>query len=361
MKKRIGIAVWAGVITLGLSGCGLLPKEEELPAAPVLAEAETEEYTVSPVVRGDVRITETIRTNYIPSSSEKLGFQVGDEKIARVYVSVGDTVKAGDVLMELDITDLQDQIRQQENQLEDLNLQLEHLYETESLQLSQAQLQDQQAAENSIAGWTSQADSVLEQYGSQARQLRNSIQVTELRLEELEEKIRERQIIASIDGTVTYLYDFQEGERSVEEKKVITLSDMSQALFEVYSDNGNLLESGQTYTLVCNDTEYDVIAKKAEELDLPDVKEDGMYLVLKEVDPNLEQGVSGTIELVLEESLGTLYVSTSAVKDLRGEKVVYCLDEEGFREMRPVRIGLTTDKVTEIVEGLEEGDMVIVE
>lgn len=361
MKKRIISILLTGAVAVGVAGCGLLPKEEELPTAPVLAEAETDEYVVSPVVRGDVRITENIRANYIPSSSEKLGFQLGDEKIARIYVSTGDVVKAGDVLMELDVTALNDQIRRQQDQLSDLNLQLAHLYETESLKLSQAQAADAQAAENSVVGWISQVDDVLDQYSTQAQQIKNSIQVAEKRLEELQEQVKERQIVASIDGTVVYMYEFQDGERSVEDRKVITLADMSQALFEVYSENGDLLESGKTYTLICRDTEYEVVARSAEELNLPNLKEGNTYLTMVEADPNLEQGVSGSITVVMEESLGTLYVTSSAVKNLRGETVVYTLDEQGYRQMRPVKTGLSDGKITEILEGLEEGEVVIVE
>ena len=54
-----------------MTGCGLIPKEEELPAAPMLEEADTEEYILTPVVRGDLIVTQTIRASYIPSARSK--------------------------------------------------------------------------------------------------------------------------------------------------------------------------------------------------------------------------------------------------------------------------------------------------
>lgn len=361
MKKKVCTLILAGAVAVGLTGCGLLPKEEELPTAPVLVEAETEEYTVANVARGDVRVTESIRANYVPSASEKLGFQVGDELISKIYVQVGDEVKAGDVLAELNISDQQDQLRQQQDRVDDLYLQLEHLYESEQLSLSAAQLQDEQAAENSVAGWESQMDAVLEQYEDQAKQIKNSIQVAEKRLEELQEQIEERQIIASIDGTVTYLYEFQEGERSVEGQSVITLSDMSKALFEVYSENADMLEIGKTYILTCSDVEYEVVARTAAELEGVEVKEGYIYLSMVTPDPALTQGASGSVELVLEESLSTLWVPDSAVREMRGEYVVYCIDDQGFREMREVKVGVQNGKITEILSGLEENEVVIID
>ncbi len=361
MKKKLCLFIISGAVVMNAAGCGLLPKEEELPTAPILVEAETEEYTVANVVRGDVRVVQSIRANYVASESEKLSFQIGGETISKVYVQVGDVVEKGDVLMELNISSQQDQLRQHQDRLDDLYLQLEHLYESEQVSLSQAQLQDDQAVEEGNADWAPQVDVVLEDYADQARQIKNSITLAEMRLEELEKAIADRQIIASLNGTITAMYDFQEGERSEKGKTVVTLSDMSSALFEVYSDNGDLLVSGETYTLICNDKEYEVVARNADELDLPNVKEGTMYLCLVIPDPALGQGASGTVSLVLEESLGTLWVPSSAVRELRGEHVVYCLSEDGFREMRSVKIGIDNGKIVEIISGLEENELVIVD
>ena len=346
---------------MGTTGCGLLPKEEELPTAPVLVETETEEYTVASVVRGDVRVTETIRTNYVASESEKLSFKTGGELVADVYVQVGDEVKKGDVLMELDISAQQDQLRQQQDRLDDLYLQLEHLYESQDLDLSQAELENEKAAANGVTDWTSQVDRILEDYADQAQSIQNSITLAEMRLSELQKAIEDRQIIASFDGLITDMYDFQDGERAVKGKNVVTLSNMSAALFEVYSENGDLLKSGETYILESGDKEYEVIAHYAEELDLANVKEGHVYLSLVIADPSLEQGASGTVHLTVEESLGTLWVPADAVREMRDKHIVYCLDEKGFREMREVEIGIDNGKIIEIISGLEENEMVILD
>ncbi len=141
----------------------------------------------------------------------------------------------------------------------------------------------------------------------------------------------------------------------------MTLSDMSEAMFEVYSENGSLLQAGETYTLTSEGNEYQVVAHRAEELSFDGLKSDAMYLTMTTPDPSLEQGAAGTIVLIMEESRNTIYVPNSAVKNLRGETVVYCIDEQGFREIRPVQIGIQTGKITEITQGLEEGEVVIIE
>lgn len=346
---------------MGMTGCGLLPKEEELPMAPVLVQKKEQEYKVADVVRGDVQVIEYIRVNYVPSAAAKLSFSVGDEVISEVYVNIGDEVKKGDVLMELNVADQQDQLRQQQDRVDDLYLQLNHLYESRNLSLSQAQLQDQRAAESSIPDWTSQADAVSEEYADQERQIQNSITLAEMRMEELRSAVMERQIVAPFDGTIINMYDYEEGDRSVKDKSIITLANMDEAMFEVFSENGNLLQSGETYTVVCNDKEYQVVAKTAGELGLEGKEESQMYLSMVTPDPELGQGASGMISLVMEESLGTLWVPANAVRDINGQSVVYSINEDGFREMRNVEIGISNGKITEIKSGLEENEVVIVD
>jgi hypothetical protein len=63
----------------------------------------------------------------------------------------------------------------------------------------------------------------------------------------------------------------------------------------------------------------------------------------------------------VEESLGTLWVPADAVREMRDKHIVYCLDEKGFREMREVEIGIDNGKIIEIISGLEENEMVILD
>ena len=357
---RLLLCLVIGIMPTLLPGCGLIPKEEELPAAPMLEEADTEEYVLTPVIRGDLIVTQTIRSSYIPSASEKLAFPIGGEYIGHVYVSLGDEVKAGDVLMELDLTNVENQIEAQEIELDSLYLQLSQLYEQEALALEEARILDRQAADNEVQGWTSRESGVYATYGQQIQAINNTITISEARLAELQADKAKRQLIATIDGVVTDLYNFDEGERSTKDRTVIQISNMDEALFEVYSTNTNLLEMGQTYTLICNQTEYEVIARTGEELGIETLRPDGVYFQMVTPDPSIAQNSTGTVTVVEAQSLNTLYVQADVVQTVQGQPVVYILNEDGYRTMQPVKTGLKNNKVIEILEGLSEGDYVIV-
>ncbi len=359
-SRRMIRAVLALALTIAiLSGCGLLPKEEDYSRAPIIAEEDTEQYVMAKVMRGDITVTDVVRASFIPSASEKLSFSIGGERIAHVYVSVGDEVKAGDLLIELDISTIEAEITAQNDQIEQLNMSLSHLYSSWAIDLEQAQLQDEQAKENNVSGWSSRETAVSSNYYTQITSVSNQLEVANARLTELEAEKEKRQLRASIDGIVSQMSDFYKGERSVKGREVITIVDMEEALFEVYSSNSGLLKDGETYVLVSGKKEYTVTCCLGKDLDFPSVKENGVYLRLDVPDPELKKGESGSVTIIVQEETGTLFVPVKAVQTVQGQTVVYVPDDQGFRQMKEVTVGISNGTVIEIRSGLEEGDTII--
>ncbi len=353
-----GTLVFLFVCIFLLSGCGILPREEELPQAPVLEEAAMDEYVLTQVFRSDIEVGTNIRCTYIPSEQEKLSFSLGGEKIGHVYVEPGDHVMPGDLLMELDVTDIDNSIRQQQNDLDSLSLQLAHVSESWDLDLEAARLEDSWNQSQGISA-SSRVSSVNSQYASQQSLLYNAYEVASLRLEELKKQKEKRQIFASIEGNISYLYEFEAGESVVKDRNVVTVTNMENALFEVYSGNGDIIDIGKQYTLVCNDKSYQVTARSSDQLDAGNVKEGMIYFQMEVSDPDLSQGDTGIVRITQAEKKNTLCVVTGAVQDLAGQSVVYILDDQGMRQVQPVTVGISNEKITEILEGLSEGQAVI--
>ena len=120
MKNRICALLLTGTVGAGLVGCGLLPKEEEYPTVPVLSQAEIMEYDVVAVTRNDIQKIETVRISYQAPETEKYSFKFDNEEISQIYVEVGDIVKKGDVLAEVDITMQQEQVRMQQEAVDSI-------------------------------------------------------------------------------------------------------------------------------------------------------------------------------------------------------------------------------------------------
>ena len=101
MKRRwIGFFCAAALL---LSGCGLMPKEEPLQQAPVIHTQVEESFEFAYVERGDVIKSTRINCTYMPARSETYKFGAGGETLDEIFVQVGDAVKEGQLLYEVQL------------------------------------------------------------------------------------------------------------------------------------------------------------------------------------------------------------------------------------------------------------------
>lgn len=83
-------------------------------------------------------------------------------------------------------------------------------------------------------------------------------------------------------------------------------------------------------------------------------------LKIKNEDGLIKGGMYGEVELVVDSKEGVLVVPQYAVLEREQEKIVYTV-EEGKAVEKLVEIGLTLGDEAEVVSGLKEGDLLIVE
>jgi HlyD family secretion protein len=74
----------------------------------------------------------------------------------------------------------------------------------------------------------------------------------------------------------------------------------------------------------------------------------------------LRQGMSVTVNLIVQQSRNVLVVPNNAVKTSGGKSTVQVKKADGAVEQKEVTIGLKDYQYTEIVSGLNEGDMVVI-
>ena len=139
MRKK-WLPILAGIVLLSCTSCAILPEEEELPAAPVVRDYEVEEYEQTPVLRGDLQLSQKVSCTYRPAKAEDLSFALGGEYISAVYVETGQTVKKGQLLAELEQGNIDEQIEAQEYTLSQSQVKLKHAKEDKALDLQKQEL-----------------------------------------------------------------------------------------------------------------------------------------------------------------------------------------------------------------------------
>lgn len=140
-----------------LSGCELIPVEEVFQAAPIIQVEENQEYEQAVVMRGDLINTEDISCKYVPTKTERLSFPISGAVISAIHVEAGEVVSAGQLLAELEESNVDVQIEAQKYQIQTLQLQIAHLKENQNLGLDLQSAQvtavqsQQKAAEERLA------------------------------------------------------------------------------------------------------------------------------------------------------------------------------------------------------------------
>jgi len=153
-------------------------------------------------------------------------------------------------------------------------------------------------------------------------------------------------------------------------RSILTLVDAESTYFRAKTEYWSYFPEGTEVSVSCKNGSYEAVAKNPEYfgIEAPVYKEGesvNVYFSNFDTKTVLDNGTSGDIKLILDTRTNVLTVPTKAVSEINGESVVYYLNAEGFRDYKPVRVGLSGKNpdgkaVTEIISGLSEGDLVIV-
>ena len=136
-KIPILLMILAALSVSMFSGCELMPVEEELPTMPTVQEYIAETVKEAVVMRGDMEDSRTIalKLNALVTENYMFGTDMKGQKLGTCHVKKGQSVKKGDLLLELDNTNLYNQIAAQEEKINDQKLKLSHLKENNDLEL----------------------------------------------------------------------------------------------------------------------------------------------------------------------------------------------------------------------------------
>ena len=356
MNRKLVSAVCA--VTLGgallLGGCQKTDVQTSGGVAVVRDDAGAQ-YSLVTARVGDLSLTENVRVKYFAARQESYGFGESGLYYDTFPVSVGDEVKAGDVLATLDAGELDSGIAQCRSSIAETELILERNRQLVEL------------CESRLAGRTPSASEKerLRGYQVAIRDAEDQIDVLKTRLDELNAQKEGRVITAAIGGTVTYVRDVENGETSTKGKVVVTVTDLSSCAFSATVEHPEAIEDGAIYTLRIGGEEYEITPTTAEELGIePEPMNEKstmsrVYFSLLTPSVNLNSDSTGSFPVTVDQRQDVGYVPATAVSLVDGVSCVYVPDEQGLCTTRNVTTGLETQRYVEILDGLDAGDSVI--
>lgn len=353
--------VLACLLCTMLCACALLPQEEVRRSAPLLRETASENFKLSYVTRGDLEQTKKLSCTYVPLQTASVKFGVSGEYVDEIYVKVGDTVKKGDLLGQLRMDGVDEKIENLNFEISKAKLNKAHLEEDRILALERQRVlyaKDAKALAEAIL-------SINESYDNSLRSYDDSLELMQMELEKLKADKKLRQLISPIDGTVTYARKYQASSLSDENERAITVADASMSLFSANTENWDMLNVGDRVTITCKKVDYEAIVADETALGLEKIEREAgkrsiVYFTLATPAFDLEDNAKGTLTLVLDSRYDVLLVPQDAISTANGETICYVRDAEGMKTYKKVKLGLNANRYYEVIEGLVEGEEVIV-
>ena len=347
-----------------LSGCAETVEEDNMV---ILFDEETITEVAGnlPAEYADVVSTMSISCRYQTAVTQDLAFDIERAKISTVYVTAGESVRRGQLLISIETnTDIEAERAELLYQIQRINLLKEKTlnqkdYDIRLAEFNAAVGADPYSQETKDA-LQDTLDEIDEKYYFTLQGYEDDLAIANLKLYNLDANNVDHNIYAGMDGIVEYLRDGLEGSQTVIGRTVITLKDPTDMYFYISDmSQASYFEEGQEVIINVSGGqggEYEAI---------PEMAADGKSLrfILTgdyASSVSVSEGTSGYIILELGRRDNVLSVPKAAVHKAGDICYVYVVDEDGYRRYKEVEIGLEGDERIEILSGLNAGDMVAV-
>ena len=367
-------AVILGLLILGLGAGGFLywRSSQAKVAQGSANDAASQRPTTAVVERGAVNFAVGVAGEIGPAEQVSVRPEVNG-RISELPVDVGDQVKKGSLLFALDDRDLKLEVETRQKQIENTKLQLDKSriamdqakrdYERDQ-ELFEAKLLSEQAYEAS----RQRHESSIKDHEIAL----NAIERSEKDLALAEERLSRARIMAPFDCTVLtrpissgQAVSGSGGFNSGTE--VLTIADLSAMVINAHVNQADVtrLKSGMQVNVEVDaipglkvSGEVERIAPQATLRN--NIKGYATRIVLKEVDPRVQPGMTASISIPVSAAEDVLTVPLTAVFSEQGERYVFVKSGESF-ERRDVVVGISDLFKAEIKSGLAEGEVVSLE
>ncbi|MGV8831205.1 MAG: efflux RND transporter periplasmic adaptor subunit [Devosia sp.] len=340
-------------------------------------QAATAPNTVS-VTRGDIEQTVLASGVLQANSLVSVGAEVSG-RIEAVHVALGQAVKKGDLIAEIDSLDQENAVKTAQAVLAGIQAQ-KRSQQASLVKANAALTRNAQLNANSLV---SQADletaqAAVESVQAQIDQLDAQIAQAELAVESAQLDLARTKIVAPNSGTVVALL-VEQGQTVNANSTIPTIvkiADLDTMVIKAEISEADVVrvQAGQrVYFTILGEPDVQIDAKLREVEPAPTsinsdtasndsaVYYNGLFDV-PNPDHKLRISMTAQVTIVLDEVKDALTLSSALVtgKGPQGKTIVMVYDPQTKQsERRPIEVGLNNNVLAEIKSGLSEGDQVV--
>jgi membrane fusion protein, macrolide-specific efflux system len=335
MTLRACLLASALTVTLGLlGGCGMLPQADQAELLELIEPPAIAEKPVYTAARGTIEKKSSGTGKVLTDPMASLYFTEEGRKVKTVGAAVGDRVKKGQVLAELDTDDLEIQILRKEVEIRRKELDI-----IAALRGDTGDEEDRKLAEREMA-------------------------LLQAERAELADKRKGSRLVAPFDGEVTSLA-IEPGDTIPAYETAAVVSDLTGRVAAVKfgSDALAAIAVGMEAVVDLNG----IGQRKGKVARLPvdpaaGAEEDNLdayVLIALDSYEDIAVGTPLSAAIVTQRRENAVLIPPSALRTHAGRTYVQAVDEAGSKREIDVEVGMTTATEIEIVKGLEAGQRVV--
>ncbi|MDC0609434.1 efflux RND transporter periplasmic adaptor subunit [Vibrio sp.] len=371
-KVRNTVILVATLLIAGTASYFIWFNEEQAPS-----------YATETVRKGNIENTVLASGMLQASKLVSVGAQVSGQ-VTKLDVKLGDEVKQGDLIAEIDSLTQQNALKEAQASLSSLRAQ----YKAKQAQIKQATLefkrQKAMLADNasSRADYES-AESDLAVYKAELDQLSAEIDQAKISVDSAKVDLSYTKIHAPMDGTVVYtaVEVGQTVNANQTTPTIVELADLDTMTVKAQISEADVINTfaGQPvyFTILGNSAKrYEGTLRSVEpgptsmdgdDSDMTPDDDDAVYynglFDVSNPEHVLRIGMTAQVTIVLNQSKDTLLVPSQVLSVVDKSQSLYSvpvLTKKGMLENRQVKVGINNKINAEILSGLNEGDKIVV-
>ncbi len=192
------------------------------------------------------------------------------------------------------------------------------------------------------------------------------VEQAKLSLQQSERRLAEATLTAPFAGTVTAV-NFTVGEYATGAQPAVSLADLSAFVIEVPVAEVDVVrvQPGQPVEISVDALRGVALRGEVSEISPVATITQGVVnytvkILVREPDPSVRAGMTATVRIVVERKDDVLLVPSRIVDSTGPQPTVPVLRGEAVVSV-PVTLGASNETMTEIVEGLSEGDLIVLD
>lgn len=323
-------------------------------------------YQTAKVKRGDISPIVQLKLRARLADQVKYSIDITDAEVEEVYVSAGEHVKKGQLLVSFQSEKTQKAIDEYSAEVEEKQLLLDHytrmsLYDLQPRDYIKKEKKEYplyQQQEDEIIAQKDLEDTMRKyvDYNLTLEQLEEDVKVAGLFLQEERQKLEKCQLKAQEDGVITYISKALLSGYA-EPGSLLLTETCGENTYETYTQDDYAFAVGDIYSAQRAGLTYDMRVEQIEE------EEDGSRTIVFAPDETLLNPPEGdTLEMTItKETLkNVVYVERAALHSKDDLTFVYVITPEGFLDPVYVQAGEVVDDLVVIKSGLNGGEEVAI-